>query len=172
MSSAADDPRVSSKGRIAVGPACSTPDRRLRLIHREAFAGATASLERRKDRLAHRQEELARREEKVLVFGEPEAKPVGSMRTRRSCLPTISRASPTWRVGPSSTTRSTTTRTPAICCARYRGRGRSQPSTCSVDQGALDRTEARIDANPNLTGVRRCTVEHPFWHDQADVGRR
>jgi transposase len=45
--------------------------------HREAFAGAIASLKRRKDRLARRQAELARRDEKVLVFGEPEAKPMG-----------------------------------------------------------------------------------------------
>lgn len=45
--------------------------------HREAFAGAIASLKRRRDRLARRQEELAKREEKVLVFGEPDAKPMG-----------------------------------------------------------------------------------------------
>jgi transposase len=45
--------------------------------HREAFAGAVASLQRRKDRLAKRQSELAKREEKVIVFGEPEAKPMG-----------------------------------------------------------------------------------------------
>jgi len=32
---------------------------------------------RRKDRLARRQAELIQREEKVLVFGEPEAKPIG-----------------------------------------------------------------------------------------------
>lgn len=45
--------------------------------HREAFAGAIASLQRRKDRLAKRQSELAKREEKVIVFGEPEARPMG-----------------------------------------------------------------------------------------------
>jgi hypothetical protein len=45
--------------------------------HREAFGHAIASLGRRKDRLAKRQLELAKREEKVLVFGEPEAKPMG-----------------------------------------------------------------------------------------------
>lgn len=45
--------------------------------HREAFAGAIASLSRRKDRLVKRQVELANREEKVLVFREPEAKPMG-----------------------------------------------------------------------------------------------
>lgn len=45
--------------------------------HREAFAGAILPLSRRRDRLARRHEELAKREEKVLVFGEPEAKPMG-----------------------------------------------------------------------------------------------
>ena len=40
-------------------------------------ATAIASLQRRKDRLVRRQQELERREEKVLVFGEPEAKPMG-----------------------------------------------------------------------------------------------
>jgi hypothetical protein len=45
--------------------------------HREAFGAAIASLERRKDRLAKRQVELDQRDEKVLVFGEPEAKPMG-----------------------------------------------------------------------------------------------
>lgn len=33
--------------------------------------------ERRRDRLVERQAELERREENVLVFGEPEAKPMG-----------------------------------------------------------------------------------------------
>lgn len=45
--------------------------------HREAFASAIASLQRRRNRLARRQVELEKRDEKVLVFGEPEAKPVG-----------------------------------------------------------------------------------------------
>lgn len=45
--------------------------------HREAFAGAIASLKRRNDRLARRQVELEKREKKVLVFGEPDAKPMG-----------------------------------------------------------------------------------------------
>lgn len=45
--------------------------------HRDAFGEAIASLQRRKDRLAKRQVELAKREETVLVFGEPEAKPMG-----------------------------------------------------------------------------------------------
>ncbi|GJE04434.1 transposase [Methylobacterium isbiliense] len=31
-----------------------------------------------------------------------------------------------------------------------------------VDQGALDRMEARIYADPSLMQVRRCAVEHPF----------
>lgn len=46
-------------------------------LHREGFTAAIASLQRRKDRLARRQQELQRRDEKVLVFGEPEAKPMG-----------------------------------------------------------------------------------------------
>jgi hypothetical protein len=31
-----------------------------------------------------------------------------------------------------------------------------------VHQGALDRMEARIYADPSLMTIRRCTVEHPF----------
>jgi transposase len=46
-------------------------------LHREGFSAAIASLQRRKDRLARRQQELERRDEKVLVFGEPEARPMG-----------------------------------------------------------------------------------------------
>ena len=45
--------------------------------HRDAFGRAVASLQRRKERLTKRQSELAKREEKVIVFGEPEAKPMG-----------------------------------------------------------------------------------------------
>jgi hypothetical protein len=45
--------------------------------HRQAFTNAIASLNRRKDRLARRQQVLADRDEKVLVFGEPDAKPMG-----------------------------------------------------------------------------------------------
>jgi transposase len=45
--------------------------------HREALADALAALKRRKDRLRKRQEKLAKRAEKVLVFGEPDAKPMG-----------------------------------------------------------------------------------------------
>lgn len=46
-------------------------------LHREGFKAAIASLERRKQRLTRRQQELDQRDEKVLVFGEPEAKPMG-----------------------------------------------------------------------------------------------
>jgi transposase len=46
-------------------------------LHRDNFMAAVASLERRKDRLVRRQKELERSGEKVLVFGEPEAKPMG-----------------------------------------------------------------------------------------------
>lgn len=45
--------------------------------HREAFRGAVAALQRRRERLAKRQVELEKREEKVLVFGESDAKPMG-----------------------------------------------------------------------------------------------
>lgn len=31
-----------------------------------------------------------------------------------------------------------------------------------IDQGALDRMERRIYADPSLMRIRRCTVEHPF----------
>lgn len=48
-----------------------------RPLHRAAFAEAIGALERRKDRPVKRQAELEKREEKVLVFGEPEAKPMG-----------------------------------------------------------------------------------------------
>lgn len=48
-----------------------------RPLHRDAFAEAIGALERRKDRLVKRQAELETREEKVLVFGEPEARPMG-----------------------------------------------------------------------------------------------
>lgn len=46
-------------------------------IHREAFADAIATLGRRKARLIRRQEILQDRDEKVLVFGEPDARPMG-----------------------------------------------------------------------------------------------
>lgn len=44
---------------------------------REAFGSAIAALRQRGERLAKRQIELEKREEKVLVFGEPDAKPMG-----------------------------------------------------------------------------------------------
>lgn len=52
-------------------------------VHRETFKTAIGSLERRKQRLVRRQAELEQREEKVLVFGEPEAKPMGYDRARK-----------------------------------------------------------------------------------------
>lgn len=64
--------------------------------HREAFSQAIASLERRKGRLTKRQLELAERDEKVLVFGEPEAKPMGYAHAPK-LPPTTSRASSMWR---------------------------------------------------------------------------
>ena len=45
--------------------------------HRDAFGQAVAALERRKGRITKRQLERADRDEKVLVFGEPEVKPIG-----------------------------------------------------------------------------------------------
>lgn len=48
-----------------------------RPLHRKGFERAIASLRRRKDRLARRQGELERCDEKMLVFGETEAKPMG-----------------------------------------------------------------------------------------------
>ena len=48
-----------------------------RPLHRQAFNEAIGALERRKDRLVKRQAELEEREEKVLVFGDPEARTMG-----------------------------------------------------------------------------------------------
>lgn len=48
--------------------------------HRQAFQGAIAALQRRRNRLTQRQIELEKREEKVLVFGEPDARPMGYAR--------------------------------------------------------------------------------------------
>jgi hypothetical protein len=48
-----------------------------RPAHRGSFGAAIASLERRTDRLVERQVVLDQRDEKVLVFGEPEARPMG-----------------------------------------------------------------------------------------------
>lgn len=45
--------------------------------HREAFTTAIETLSRRKDRLVRRQDILKERDETVLVFGEPDARPMG-----------------------------------------------------------------------------------------------
>lgn len=229
--------------------------------HREAFADAITSLQRRKDRLAKRQVELAKRDETVLVFGEPEAKPMGYAHAPKvpaynlqsvvdvesgliihhdvcndandshllhpmsaaakdvleadelhvltdggySNAAEVSRceedaivvSAPIKRGAMNSEHFRPTqfvydedsdtircpgghdlhpsgkhTRNRAI---RYRTSG---CKTCSlkprctpgaqrtihrlVDQGALDRMEARIYADPSLMRIRRCTVEHPF----------
>lgn len=62
-----------------------------RPLHRAAFAEAIGALERRKDRPVKRQAELEKREEKVLVFGEPKARPWATG-VRRRCRPTTCRA--------------------------------------------------------------------------------
>lgn len=46
-------------------------------VNRAAFASAIASLERRRQRLEKRQAELAERDTNVVVFGEPDARPMG-----------------------------------------------------------------------------------------------
>ena len=229
--------------------------------HREAFADAIATLKRRNDRLARRQVELEKREEKVLVFGEPDAKPMGYAHAPK--LPSYNLQSvvdvesgiivhhdvfndandshllhpmsvgakevleadhlhvltdggysnaeevarcereeitvsapikrgamnsehfrPTQFVYDETTD---TIRCPAGQTMRPSGRhnrGRAMRyrtpacSTCKlkprctpgaqraihrlIDQGALDRMEARIYADPSLMRIRRCTVEHPF----------
>ncbi|MDH0369832.1 MULTISPECIES: IS1182 family transposase [Hyphomicrobiales] len=230
-------------------------------LHRETFATAIASLKRRKDRLVRRQQELEHREEKVLVFGEPEAKPMGYGRAPKmpsynlqsvvdvesglivhhdvyndandshmlypvsvaakkvlevdqiqvltdggySNAEEIARceregiavaapikrgamnsdhfrpaqfvydsASDTIRCPAGETlrpsglhtrNRAIRYRTPA--CANCSLKPRCTPGAQRtihrlVDQGALDRMEARIYANPSLMTIRRCTVEHPF----------
>lgn len=63
-------------------------------LHREGFKVAIASLQHRKDGLARGQQELWLRDEKVLVFRKPEAKPMG-LNSRR----TASKASSTSRAG-------------------------------------------------------------------------
>jgi transposase len=60
-------------------------------LHRENFAAAIASLERRKNRLVRWQQELERHDEKVLVFGERRPSQ-WAMAGRLRCLRTISRA--------------------------------------------------------------------------------
>ena len=230
-------------------------------LHREGFRAAIGSLERRKTRLVKRQQELERRDEKVLVFGEPEAKPMGYGRAPKTpsynlqsvvdvesglivhhdvfndandshllhpmavgakdvleidqiqvltdggysnaeeiarCeLDGIEVAAPIKRGAMNSEhfrpaqfiydETSDTIRCPAGKTLRPSGlhtRNRAmryRTSACSacalkprctpgvqrtihrlVDQGALDRMEARIHADPSLMTIRRCTVEHPF----------
>ena len=46
-------------------------------VHRQAFNDAITALGRRKDRLARRQDVLTERNEKVLVFGKRDARPMG-----------------------------------------------------------------------------------------------
>lgn len=229
--------------------------------HRDAFDRAIASLQRRKERLAKRQSELAKRDEKVIVFGEPEAKPMGyahapklpsynlqsvvdvasglivhndvfndandshllhpvssaakrvlevdelhvltdggysnAEEVARCEAEAITVSAPIKR-GAMNTEHfrptqfvydedSDTIRCPAGHTLRPSGkhtRNRairyrtSACKTCSLksrctpgaqrtihrlfDQGALDRMEARIYADPSLMRIRRCTVEHPF----------
>ncbi|MHB8530304.1 MAG: transposase, partial [Caulobacteraceae bacterium] len=230
-------------------------------LHRENFAAAIASLQRRQDRLVRRQQELERREERVLVFGEPEAKPMGyglapkmpsynlqsvvdvesglivhhdvysdandshllhpvSVAAKKvlevdqiqvltdggySNAEEVARceregievaapikrgamnsdhfrpaqfvydsASDTIRCPAGETmrpsglhtrNRAIRYRTPA--CANCSLKRRCTPGVQRtihrlVDQGALDRMEARIYADPSLMTIRRCTVEHPF----------
>jgi transposase len=228
---------------------------------RDNFSAAIASLKRRKSRLVRRQQELERREEKVLVFGEPEAKPMGyglapkmpsynlqsvvdvesglivhhdvytdandshllypmsvgakevlevdqiqvltdggysnAEEVARCEREGIEVAAPIKR-GAMNTDHfrpaqfiyddaTDTIRCPAGQTLRPSGlhtRNRalryrtSACATCGlkrqctpgaqrtihrlVDQGALDRMEARIYADPSLMTIRRCTVEHPF----------
>lgn len=229
--------------------------------HREAFGDAIASLRRRKDRLAKRQVELAKREETVLVFGELEAKPMGYARAPKvpaynlqsvvdvesglivhhdvcndandshmlhpmsvaakkvletdelhvltdggySNAAEVARcedeaiivSAPIKRGAMNSEhfrptqfhydEASDTIRCPAGQNLRPSGRHtrnraiRYRTSACRdcrlkpqctpgaqrtihrlIDQGALDRMERRIYADPSLMRIRRCTVEHPF----------
>ena len=230
-------------------------------IHREAFVGAIASLQRRKDRLENRQAELQKRDEKVLVFGEPDARPMGYAHAPKlpsynlqsvvdaesglivhhdvfndandshllhpmaiaarevleaqelhvladggySNAEEVSRceaeaitvsapikrgamnsehfrptqfayddASDTIRCpagqilrpsGKHTRNRAIRYRTPACKTCSLKPRctpGAQRTIHRLVDQGALDRMEARIYADPNLMRIRRCTVEHPF----------
>jgi transposase len=229
--------------------------------HRDNFTAAIASLKRRKDRLVRRQQELERRDEKVLVFGEPEAKPMGYGRAPKmpsynlqsvvdvesglivhhdvyndandshmlhpvsvaakkvlevdqlqvltdggySNAEEIARceregievaapikrgamnsdhfrpaqfiyddASDTIRCPAGETlrpsglhTRNRAIRYRTSACPSCRLKSQCTPGAQRtihrlVDQGALDRMEARIYADPSLMTIRRCTVEHPF----------
>ncbi|MFC0204463.1 transposase [Novosphingobium soli] len=230
-------------------------------LHRENFKAAIGSLQRRKDRLVRRQEELERRDEKVVVFGEPESKPMGyglapktpsynlqsvvdvesglivhhdvysdandshllhpvSVAAKQvlevdqiqvltdggySNAEEIARceregievAAPIKRgamnsdhfrpaqfvyddatdtircpagqtlrpSGLHTRNRAIRYRTPACTSCTLKPRctpGAQRTIHRLVDQGALDRMEARICANPSLMTIRRCTVEHPF----------
>ena len=230
-------------------------------LHREGFKSAIASLQRRKDRLARRQQELDRRDEEVLVFGEPEAKPMGyahapklpsynlqsvvdvasglivhhdvysdandshllhpmsvaakavlevdqlqvltdggysnALEVARCERENIEVAAPIKRGAMNSEhfrpvqflydedsdtircpggqtlrpsgihTRNRAMRYRTSACATCALKPRCTPGAQRtihrlVDQGALDRMEARIHANPSLMTIRRCTVEHPF----------
>lgn len=229
--------------------------------HREAFTAAIASLSRRKDRLARRQQVLADHAEKVLVFGEPEARPMGYGRApkfpaynlqsvvdvdsglivhhdvaneandsqllhpmslatmqvleverlsvladggysnaqaiaacerdsvevaapiKRGAMNTEhfrpvqfihDEASDTIRCpagetlrpsGKHTRNRAIRYRTPACKACRLKEQctpGAQRTIHRLFDQGALDRMEARIYADPSLMVTRRCTVEHPF----------
>jgi transposase/IS5 family transposase len=230
-------------------------------VHRQAFGAAIASLGRRKEQLARRQQELEKRNEKVLVFGEPEARPMGYGRApkfpaynlqsvvdvdsgliihhdvaneandsqllhpmslgtmqvlevdqlsvladggysnaqaiaecerdkievaapiKRGAMNTehfrpvqfaYDEASDTIRCpagetlrpsGKHTRNRAIRYRTPACKTCRLKERctpGAQRTIHRLFDQGALDRMEARIYADPSLMVTRRCTVEHPF----------
>ncbi|MBI1404389.1 MAG: IS1182 family transposase [Porphyrobacter sp.] len=228
---------------------------------RQAFSAAIASLGRRKDQLSRRQRELEKRDEKVLVFGEIEAKPMGYGRApkfpaynlqsvvdvdsglivhhdvaneandsqllhpmslatmqvlevdqlsvladggysnaeaiaqcerdnvevaapiKRGAMNTdhfrpvqfaYDEASDTIRCPAGETlrpsgkhTRNRAIRYRTSACKTCRLKERCTPGAQRTihrlfDQGALDRMEARIYADPSLMVTRRCTVEHPF----------
>ena len=64
-------------------------------------------------------------------------------------------------------TRNRAIRYPTQACVSCRLKPRCTPGAQRtihrlVDQGALDRMEARIFVNPSLMTIRRCTVEHSF----------
>jgi transposase len=230
-------------------------------VQRQAFSGAIASLQRRKGRLVCRRAELAEHDGQVVVFGEPEARPMGYGRAPKypaynlqsvvdvesgliihhdvaseandsqllhpMALATmdvlevdnltvladggysnaqaiaaceqdnVKVAAPIKRGAMSAdyfrpiqftydegndTIRCPAGETPKASgkhtrnrAVRYRTtacQGCSIKTKCTpgyqrtihrlVDQGALDRMEARINTDPSLMTIRRCTVEHPF----------
>jgi transposase len=229
--------------------------------HRQAFGDAIAALSRRKNQIARRQQELEKRDEKVLVFGEPDARPMGYGRApkfpaynlqsvvdvdsglivhhdvaneandsqllhpmslatmqvlevdqlsvladggysnaeaiakcerdrvevaapiKRGAMNTehfrpvqfaYDEASDTIRCPAGETlrpsgkhTRNRAIRYRTSACKICRLKERCTPGAQRTihrlfDQGALDRMEARIYADPSLMVTRRCTVEHPF----------